>query len=104
MAASFDQEHVPGGELAVSDLLRKLRTDGDLTAADVAALTRLHEGPGGPDGDEPGDDGPRDGYPPDVSRPDTDPVGADLEPEPPPEEWLYVPEEPGAAVAGALGG
>jgi hypothetical protein len=90
MAASFDQERVPGEELAASDLLGKLRTDADLTAAEVAALTRLYEGPGGPGGDEPGDDRPWDDYPP------------DLDLEPPPEEWLYVPDEPVPPAGEAL--
>jgi hypothetical protein len=114
MAASFDQEQVPGEELGASDLLRKLRTDGDLTAADVAALARLYDGPDGPGDDEPGDDGqwddPAESYPPGVLTPGTYPADglrsgahlADLDPEPPPEEWLYVADEPVPPVAEAL--
>jgi hypothetical protein len=80
MAASFDQQRIPDEDLAVWDLPHKLRSAGDLTAADVAALERLYDGPGDHDGDEPGDDRPWDDYPP------------DLDPELPPEEWLAVPD------------
>src|ERR1700683_204929 len=132
MAANFDNDHVSGEELAVSELLGKLRTTEELTAADVAALARLDDGPGdyGPDpgGDESGDGGPLDCYPPlgddgtweGYPRPGDHRRGtrsataaslpgayqpgpeADLEPGPPPEEWLVLPDEPVPPVAEAL--
>jgi hypothetical protein len=79
-------------ELTPADLVVRLRTPGDLTAAEVAALTRLHDGHDGPDSGEPGDY-PWDDYPPGTGSPATTYL-ADLEPAPPPDEWLAVPDEP----------